>query len=497
MAVSHTLSKSSFLRGVQCKKSLYLYKHFYKLRDEISATQQAIFSRGTNVGIIAREIFPGGTDVTPQSVFKYSESAEKTKQLIAAGTKVIYEAAFIFNDVLAAADILVQRDGKWFAYEVKSATRISDVYRLDAALQYYVITQSGIDLEDFFILHINNQYVRKGRIEPFQLFTAVSVKQTSELNKKLIEEKVNELKETVTLPSVPNIKIGTHCFEPYACDFMGHCWKNIPADSVFEIAGMGRQKQFELFEKGIRKISEIPADEPLEKNQRIQVNATNTGQTLIDKKGIADFISRIRYPLYFLDIETFMPAVPVFEGTSPYQHIPFQYSLHFKNSENDEIRHAEFLAEAGADPRKELITHFLEHTKNAACILVYNMSFERSVIAKLANEFPELKQETDKRISIMLDLMEPFQQRHYYHPAMKGLHSIKSVLPALFPSFNHSNLAISDGAMAMSAFENLQNETDIYKILEIRENLLEYCRLDTLAMVKIFSELKKVNENIK
>lgn len=490
--MAHVLSKSSFIRGMQCIKSLYLYKHNYNLRDAISPSQQALFSRGINVGKIAQTNFPGGVDVTPESVFKYSASVEKTRKLIEGGTTTIYEAAFIFNDVLAAIDILVKRNDQWFAYEVKSSTRVSDVYRLDASLQYYVIKNAGIELADFAILHLNNQYVRKGNIEPEKLFTTVSLLNECEKNQAFIANKVRELKEVSSFSAVPAIKIGKHCFEPYACDFMGLCWKNIPQNSVFELAGMSREKQFELFNNGFVKISELPAEYPLEKNQRIQVDATNTGKELIEKTEIAKFVSTIKYPVYFFDIETFMPVVPVFEGTSPFQHIPFQYSLHYKKTKDAPLEHIEFLAEAGLDPRKDFITHFLESTKDVACILVYNRTFESSVIARLGNDFPELKFEIEKRLSVMVDLMEPFQKRHYYHPMMKGSHSIKNVLPALYPDFNHKNLAISDGAMAMAAFEQLQNETDLFKIAELRDNLLAYCKLDTLAMVKIFEFLEKI-----
>ncbi len=490
--MAHVLSKSSFIRGVQCTKSLYLYKHNYRLRDAASASLQAIFSRGINVGKIAQDIFPGGVDVTPESVFKYSESVEKTRKLIESGTEVIYEAAFVFNDVLAAVDILVKRAGQWFAYEVKSSTKVSDGYRLDASLQYYVIKNAGIELADFSILHLNNQYVKQGKIEPEKLFNAVSLLSECERNQSMIAEKVREMKEVSFLSFVPDIKIGKHCFEPYTCDFMGQCWKNVPQNSVFELAGMSKEKQFELYNNGIVKIIEVPADYSLEKNQRIQVDATNSGKELINKTEIAKFILRVNYPLYFFDIETFMPAVPMFDGTNPFQHIPFQYSLHYKKTKDSPLEHIEFLAEAGFDPRKDFITHFLENTKDAACILVYNRAFESSVIAKLGNDFPELKPEVEKRLSVMIDLMEPFQKRYYYHPEMKGSHSIKNVLPALFPDFNHKNLAISDGTMAMSAFEQLQTETDIFKIAELRDNLLEYCKLDTLAMVKIFEFLENL-----
>jgi hypothetical protein len=172
----HILSKSTILRGMQCEKSLWMYKNEYHLREVTSAAQQAIFTRGTDVGILARDLFPGGIDASPIDSFHFQQSVIKTQELIQAGHKVIYEAAFQHEQVLAAIDIIVNDSGKWYGYEVKSSTEVKDVNILDAALQFYVITKSGIQLEDIFIVHINNQYVRKGAIDLSNLFIKQSVK---------------------------------------------------------------------------------------------------------------------------------------------------------------------------------------------------------------------------------------------------------------------------------------------------------------------------------
>jgi predicted RecB family nuclease len=128
------LSKSTFIRGLQCEKSLYLYKHNYNLRDEISSQLQAIFSQGTNVGILAQELFPNGVDASPSSYFKMQESVFKTQEFIESGEQIIYEATFQHNGVLSALDILVKDKEGWKAYEVKSSTSVSETYILDAAI---------------------------------------------------------------------------------------------------------------------------------------------------------------------------------------------------------------------------------------------------------------------------------------------------------------------------------------------------------------------------
>lgn len=491
MATIHVLSKSTFLRGVQCDKSLYLYKHYYELRDEISPEKMAIFKRGADVGILAQQLFPGGVDASPESPFKYAESVELTQEFLKRGEKVIYEAAFVHEGVLVALDILVNKDDKWYAYEVKSSTKITEVYKLDAALQYWVIHNSGVQLEDIFVVNINNKYVKNGNIEVDKLFAKTSVLKSALDQQPFIAGKIPKLKEVIGQTAVPDIAIGPQCFSPYACDFMGHCWKNIPKNNVFELGGMGKAEQFEMYQKGIVKIEDVPDNYPLRAEQKIQVRQFKKGEVLVDKDALKSFINGLRYPLSFFDLETFMPAVPIYDGTKPYENLPFQYSLHVKEQENAFTQHFEFLAEAGIDPRKSFVQAFLNHIKPDGDILVYNQVFELSILNNLARLFPEYKKQIAQVTSRVKDLMLPFKNKWYYHPAMKGSYSIKEVLPALVPELSYKEMDIASGGMAMSAFGQLQNETDIFKIAETRQHLLEYCKMDTYAMVKILEVLEK------
>jgi hypothetical protein len=491
----HLLSKSTFIRGLQCQKSLYLYKHFYKLRDPVSSQQQAIFDRGSHIGVLARKLFPGGVDVSPESPGKYLASVARTQEEIAKGTRVIYEAAFQFEQVLAAVDILVNQDGKWYAYEVKSSTRVSPTYLLDASLQYFVITNSGIPLEDFYIVHINNQYVKQGAVDVHGLFTMASVKAEAEANREMVFKKIIESKQTLLQKEVPETKIGEHCFSPYSCDFMGTCWKDVPEDSVFVIGGLNKVEQFGLYHSGVAHLRDVKVTVEMKSGTRIQVESYQKNEVFVEKEALRNFISTLHYPLYFMDFETFMPAVPVFDHTKPYQHIPFQYSLHKLEKPGGKLTHSDFLGEPHTDPRHDFIKKLLLDTLGKGDILVYNATFERTVLSSLKQEFPELGELIDERISRIKDLMTPFLQKMYYHPAMKGSNSIKNVLPALVPELKYDDMKIGNGTVAMAAFEALLNETDIYKIAETRDALTEYCRMDTLAMVKILEVLERAVKN--
>ena len=194
-----------------------------------------------------------------------------------------------------------------------------------------------------------------------------------------------------------------------------------------------------------------------------------------------------------MDFESFMPAVPIYNNTKPYQHIPFQYSLHYKKKKNSPLEHFYFLAEQGIDPRKLFLESLLKHTETEGTILVYDALMEKGILNSLKKDFPEYIAEIDLRLKRFVDLMLPFQNRSYYHPAMKNSYSIKNILHALVPDLSYTNLKISSGSIAMVAFEHLQTETDLFKIIETRENLLEYCQLDTLSMVRVFEILENAS----
>ena len=505
----HVLSKSTFIRGCQCEKSLYLNKYYPKLRQEISEQLQAIFDRGHKVGELAQQLFPEGVNANPEGQFVSQQTVNKTRELISSDCEIIYEAAFQFDGVLAAIDILVKGNGKWKAYEVKSSTSVSDTYKLDAAVQYYVIANSGIKLEDISIVHLNNEYERMCELDINKLFKIESVLEDVKVLQEFVKNKISELKEVIFDKEMPSNDIGPQCSTPYDCDFISHCWKHIPDNSVFNIARLNTSRKFELYNEGIIEFKDIPKDEPLNDKQWMQIDSALNNTEHIDKYGLKEFMETIKYPLYFMDFETFMPAIPLFDHSRPYQQICFQYSLHYQtelttkmvaNSRHEtgasrqsiELEHYEFLGEAGIDPRIKFIETLLRDTSKKGDIFVYNQAFEITRLKEIARDFPIFKSDIEERISRIKDLMTPFQNKLIYKPQMHGSYSIKAVLPALVPELSYKNLEIHEGGTAMSSYEELIYEKDVEKILQVRKNLLEYCKMDTFAMVKIIDAMRKM-----
>lgn len=486
------LSKSTFIKGLQCDKHLYLYKHHYTWQDKISAMQQSVFNRGHKVGALAQTLFPNGVDASPSSHRAYTKALEHTRELIEDGAEVIYEAAFMYNEVLIYADIIVKHGTKWKVYEVKSSTSISPTNVNDISVQYYVMSNAGLEIENISLIYINNEYVRHGDFNLKQFFNIESLLPYAVDNQDWVSEEVERLKEVINQEEMPDIDIGMHCTDPYQCSYMGHCWRHIPENSVFDISRMHMAKKFDLYDAGIVGMDDIPESLELPASQQLQIYSYKTKETIIDKVSIEEFLSTIKYPLYFIDFESFQPAIPLFDNSKPYQQIPFQYSLHYQKREESKLEHKEFLAETGPDPRIPFIEQLLKDTEGDGQIVVYNKSFEIMVLHAIARDFPQYNDEIEERIERIVDLMIPFQKKWFYTPEMQGSYSIKKVLPALVPELSYDDLDIADGGTASISYEQLIEETDMFRVGETRKNLLEYCKLDTLAMERILDGLKDI-----
>lgn len=493
------LSKSLYTRGLQCSKSLWLKKYNKKALTEPDKSAAAIFKTGDEVGGLACELFPNGKEI-PFEGTTFEDKIALTKQWIDEGLKNIYEATFEYDDILVMVDILhVNNDNSVEIYEVKSSTEVKDVYLDDASIQYYVLNGLGYKVVKTSIVHINNNYVIDEELEIDKLFSIVDVSnEIVELQVNIpshLKNLRNYLSQDYTLlkDNEPEKQIGLHCTKPYPCDAMNHCWANIPEYSIFNIANLKTTKKFELFERKIIDFKDIDDLSIFSETQQVQIKSELEQKTIINKSAIKEFIDGLDYPLYHLDFETFQQAVPKWKGITPYMQIPFQFSLHIEN-ENQELQHKEFLAVEGIDPRYELAKRLVEDVPTDVTVLAYNMGFEKGVIRKLAGMYDEFSAHLIKIHDNVQDLMIPFQKKDYYVPQMRGSYSIKYVLPALVPEMAKAYEEldyIQNGSDAMQTYPLLVTMEDKEEVAKLREALLRYCELDTLAMVKVLEKLKE------
>jgi hypothetical protein len=321
------------------------------LRDPVSDAQEAIFQAGTDVGIVAQGLFPGGK-VIPYDGMSLDDQKKLTQAEIATGTPILYEPAFQFNKVFVKADILRKVGDQWDLYEVKGSTGIKDVYLDDIALQYYVLKNSGLPIRKAYLVYINNLYIRNGALDLDQLFLFEDLTQKAIEREGSVREEIGRLRG-ILAGGLPVTDIGEHCSDPYPCDFQGHCWGHLPEYSVLNLVKRGANP-WDLYRQGFLRLEDIPKDS-LSPVQALQVEAYLDRKEFVNAEGIRNFLSTLWDPLYFLDFETFFTAIPIYDGTKPYQQVPYQYSLHYLQGGNSDLGHTEFLAPPNIDPRRPLV----------------------------------------------------------------------------------------------------------------------------------------------
>ena len=489
------LSKSKYCQAVQCPKMLWLRKNMPEEFDD-SVMNEAVLKTGNEVGDLAMGIFGDFTEV-PFSR-NLSEMIAKTEELITDGVPVIAEASFSNKGAFCSVDILKNLGGgEVELYEVKSSTEVHEIYYHDVAYQCYVLSKLGYTVKQACLVHINNQYVRQGKLDLEQLFTIENITSQADALYTDVEERIALLQDYMKQKEEPEKEIGLHCFDPYDCGFFGYCTREFPKPNIFDVARLRKKKKIECLCRGIVSFEDIYNANAIEDAYMKQVDfEINDLPAEINREGINEFLDTLTYPLYFLDFESFQPAVPLFDDSKPYEQIVFQYSLHYIEEEGGELKHKEYLAYPGEDPRRKLAEQLCEDIPKDVCTMAYNMGFEKGRIKGLAAIYPDLADHLMNIHDNIVDLMIPFQKKHYYCKDMKGSYSIKYVLPALFPddpALDYHNLeGVHNGGEASQTFNDMA-EMEPAELEKWREHLLRYCELDTFAMVKIWEKLKGDN----
>ena len=491
------LSKSRYCKCVQCKKILWLDK--YKPDSATEDNKEAIFETGKKVGELAKGLFGDYEDIAFDK--NLSAMIEKTDELMKNKPNIITEASFTYNNNFCSVDILKNDSDGVEIYEVKSSTKVKDIYLDDVAYQYFVLSNLGLNIKKVCLVYINNEYIRDDELDISQLFSIEDLTETACQKQEEIKENIERINDFMQIHdknNEPETSIEKHCFDPYSCDFWDYCTQNLPKPNVFDISGMQRRSKFKKYHEGKVSFRDLE-NERINQKYLEQIDfELNDREPKIDKYAIRQLLDSIRYPIYFIDYESCQYAIPELPGTKPYQQIPFQYSLHIIPEKGAPIEHKEYLAEA---EDKNIIRNFaeamIEDMPEDGSVIVYNKTFEATRNREIGEMYPDLKDEMERINGNIVDLMVPFRQRNYYTKEMQGSYSIKKVLPALYPDdpeLDYEELSmIHKGDEASEAFIKLKDKTPEEQ-KEIRNALLEYCKLDTLAMVKIWEKFKEVTK---
>lgn len=484
------LSKSRFMAGLQCLKRLYLECHHRDLADPMEPAQQAIFDSGTAVGELARRRFPGGRLVKER--YFEQRMAERTTLGLLSDNSVtaLYEAAFTYEGVHTRVDILRRTEhGDFDLIEVKSTMGVKDVHIPDVAIQMHVVKGSGVPIRRSYLMHLDRTYLYQGGDHDLEgLFALEDVtEEASSYLEALVPSHLNSMWRSLESVETLEIETGRHCNSPYRCQFFGHCHMNDPEYPVRSLPNLRQALEERLTQDGISDMRGIPPSyRGLSVLQRRVLNSVAADRPYIGPE-LKSKLSEIRYPASFIDFETFSPAVPMYPGTSPYQAIPFQWSLHVRDKDG-RLRHSFFLDEGPGDPRERFITSLLAAVPHGGSVVTYS-GYEGYVLRELARAFPAYERDLLGLRSRIVDLLQLIRGS-YYHPEFHGSFSIKSVVSALVPDLVYENLDIREGASAAAAYgELVRGDLGESDAARIREALLSYCGRDSEAMVRVYEAL--------
>lgn len=476
--MARRLSKSRIIAGLQCPRRLWLQVNRPELV-VLNPGDERRFAIGHEVGEVARDIQPGGQLIEHDD--DLGRAISETRQLMATGEALLFEATFEYEGVLIRADILRADETGCDITEIKSSTSVKDYHLLDCAVQAWVLEGAGYPVNSASVGYINNQFVYQGDGGYEGLITCEDVSSAIDELKATLPEQVVELK-AVMEGDMPCVAPGAQCHDPFDCPFTGFC---SPDTTEYPVTLLPRGKRVaeSLLAEGIEDIRDIP--EGYLENDRFERvrRATVKGRYELDA-ALSHMVRTLEWPRFYLDFETITFAVPIWKDTRPYEQLTFQWSCHVEQSPGV-LAHGEYLDTTGASPMRAFTESLLAFLGETGPIIVYS-SFEATQLKALAMRFPDLEDKLKGVIERLVDLLPP-TRAHYYHPAMKGSYSIKAVLPTVAPDLDYSQLdAVHDGTEAQIAYlEMVDVGSPQERKTELKEALLEYCKLDTFAMVRL------------
>jgi predicted RecB family nuclease len=482
------ITKSKYVAGVQCLKRLYWLVHEPGLAGGPDAADFALMDQGRQVGKLAHQLFPGGVEVKSGD---HQQAIRTTRELVLdREVPAIFEAAFEHGGVFVRVDMLHRRrDARWRLIEVKSTADLKDHHLDDVAIQSHVVSRSGLDLASCCLAHVNRSYVFQGGPIDVRRFFRVRnlTRQVAKMQPKLTFQ-LRAAFTILSMPKEPDIPPGSQCTDPVTCEFFDHCNPPLPDDHVLRLPRIQAQAVEELEDMGVESIRDIPDDYPLNERLRRACTSVQTGQPWFSTELVKE-LGALKYPLYYMDFETVNPTIPRFAGMRPFDHIPFQWSVHIQRETGAEPEHLEFLAKDAGDPRRDFITALCAALGDSGSIVVYNAAFESQRLSELAAWLPEYAERIKAIQSRLWDLL-PIVRNHVYHPAFCGSYSLKAVLPALVPEMTYEGMPVANGQDAGLAWESLVRGTlDKAERESTRKALLDYCGQDTLALMLLLHRL--------
>lgn len=495
------ISKTTFLEYLYCPKNTWLKLHKPELleRFTLSEFELNLVEQGNEVEAYARNLFPGGVQVVTSG----DEACRETTRLMASRVPAIFQATFVIDGFIAKADVLAWNKDKecWDLYEIKGTNSLKEDARErdhvdDVVFQTSVLRRAGVKAGSQYVIHLNKEYIRFGDLDIEKLFIKEDITEKAGRKLQEIEGLMEQAKKDLIRTDEPEGGCECH-YESRGnhCTTFAYSHPEVPEYGMHDLVRIGNSKKklVLMVDNEWYRLEDIPEDFELTDNQRHQIRAHLSGKPHVSEDAAREELSKLNFPLYFLDYETYAPAIPMFDGYHPYQRIPFQFSLHILRSPDAKLEQFEFLKVSAEDPSEEIAKLLEQHIEPKGTVIVWFQTFEKGVHKEIGERLTQYRPLMERINSQVYDLMEIFSKRHYVHPGFRGSASIKKVLPVIAPELTYEDLSIREGMQASNSWwEMITSGTSQARKGEIEKGLKEYCGRDTYAMYVIWDHLRKM-----
>ena len=487
------LSKTRYLQYLRCPKLFWLAANTPDAIPAADDSAEHRMAEGRQVEEWARRMFGDGDgkvidhDLGLDDIIDESVSALNAPSL---GDR-IFRPVVKAGRLVAEMDVVrCTREARLDIYEVKSGSDVTDDHLNDIAFQRYVAGKAGLPMGECAVVTVRTDYVRQGAIDSSRLFRIQDVTAAMDPHLAAVEANVAGALNVMDLPQCPDTPIGPRCTDCPLKDTPDGCWKAVNAEpcNVFSLYRLRTQRAWGWYGQGYLRSRDIPSDWPLTDKQAIQIRTETTGKPHVNRRQVRAFFNQLEYPLYLLDFETFAAAIPLIDGSSPYEQVPFQFSLHtLRKNLEDRPEHVSWIwdAEPRTDPRRQMLAYLKHLLGDGGTILAYNAVFEKTVLKKAAALHPAYEEWLGGILPRFVDLLIPFRSFHLYHPDQHGKCSLKATLPA-WTGKGYAGMAISGGEQAGREYMRVVfdggTETEKKRLIA---NLEAYCGLDTMGMVDL------------
>ncbi|WP_281926552.1 DUF2779 domain-containing protein [Roseibium album] len=486
------ISKSDYMLFLKHPAWLWLKKHARHLLPPVDAALQVRFDEGHAFEPYSEALFPGLVRLGFSDFASYEALTARTKEKWQSGADVVAQGRYEDEHVTCISDIVSRNEDGYVLTEIKSGTSAKPEHIFDLAFQCFVLEATGFPITRCEVAHVNRNYVRAGEIDPTELvaITEITEKVAGQLD--ATRARIDQALSVVASSSMPDPAPERARLKSYEewLEVRDKLDPPLAENSIHRLPFMNAEKATALIRAGISTINAITDPSMLGKSTRRYLSALAQGGRTVDKYALDRFLSEITYPVYYFDYETSQSLLPPWDGTRPYQQVPFQYSLHFQREPGGEVKHREYLHRDESNPMPALLERLRADVGETGSVLVWYEGFEKARNNEMAEAFPEHAVFLHDLNARVIDLMKPFADETITDPAFKGSASIKAVLPALLPELSYDDLEIKEGGSASRLWKEVTlTNPQTPEREKVYADLIDYCTRDTWAMVGIHKEL--------